>query len=221
MHIHLESNWSFQYANLDVPHLLLWDWAGLAGTSFLALCSTIVCTVEWCRITTHESKQADRKSASHYWNQGEGEIKDQIKKYIYIYIFINLHKEKVKSRYYVVLLPALSQGFGRIVGSCVINQLHQTGEKHIKLISFQHRKTSSGVIGSELAESNPGTPICCQERFGQNWSSWKRHSQKAITPTWKRGQATQLCRKPQEVGCRTMAPGALDWRVQNLKYFGH
>lgn len=36
MHIHLECNlWSFEYADLNVPHLLLWHCAGLAANGLL------------------------------------------------------------------------------------------------------------------------------------------------------------------------------------------
>ena len=57
---------------------------------------------------------------------------------------------------------------------------------------------------------DPGTPIYCPEKSGQKWPSWKTCGQKAIPPTWKQGQTTQLCTKTQELGCRKMAAGALD-----------
>ena len=47
---------------------------------------------------------------------------------------------------------------------------------------------------------DPSTPIYCPQKSGQKWSLWKSCSQKAVTPTWKRGQRTQLCGKHRNWG---------------------
>lgn len=48
----------------------------------------------------------------------------------------------------------------------------------------------------------------------QKWSQGKTCNQKAIPQTWEQSQMTHLCMKTQDLGCSTMALGALDWWVQ-------
>lgn len=100
-----------------------------------------------------------QKNCRSLLEPGLGKIGDQMEKYVYIYCFYQFTKRKITLLCGVTTFSPSCQnqvpkkGFGRIVSSCVINQLHQTGEKHIKLISLQLRKTSKGFIGLELAES--------------------------------------------------------------------
>lgn len=149
MHIHLECNLrSFEYANLDEPHLLLRHCAGWLANM---LPSFARCSLLYSGVMQDYNAQVEtggQKRFPSFLEPGLGANQRSDSEicllllllllFLFVlFCFINLQKEKSRSHYYVALLPfaftpASSREFGRIVGSCVINQIYQTDEKHIR-----------------------------------------------------------------------------------------